>query len=171
MHIHVRQATRDDAPAVADIYNHYVATTCVTFETDAVTADDMGERIAEATNARLPWLVAESASGVVGYAYASKWKGRCAYRFSAESTVYLDSARKGKGFGKALYAALIDALRGRGLHAVIGGIALPNDASIALHERLGFEKVAQFKQVGFKQDRWIDVGYWQLLLAEPAPAP
>ena len=70
-----------------------------------------------------------------------------------------------------MYAALIDALRGRGLHAVIGGIALPNDASIALHERLGFEKVAQFKQVGFKQERWIDVGYWQLLLGNVARIP
>jgi phosphinothricin acetyltransferase len=163
--MHIRTAEHADAAAVAAIYNHYVATTCITFETDPVSPDDMGERIDEAREAKLPWLVAIDGDAIVGYAYASKWKGRCAYRYSVESTVYLDPACTGRGHGKALYVALVDALRERGLHAVIGGIALPNEASIALHERLGFEKVAHFKQVGFKQERWIDVGYWQLLLA------
>ena len=169
--MNIRPAEQRDAAAIAAIYNHYVATTCITFETEPVSDEEMGARIDETHASNLPWLIAEENGAVLGYAYASKWKGRCAYRYSAESTVYLDAASKGKGFGKALYAALIDALRGRGLHAVIGGIALPNDASIALHERLGFEKVAQFKQVGFKQDRWIDVGYWQLLLGNAARTP
>jgi phosphinothricin acetyltransferase len=163
-HVEVRPAGAADAAAIAVIYNHYVATTCVTFETDAVQVSEMQGRIAETQAANLPWLVALENGAVSGYAYASKWKGRCAYRYSAESTVYLDASRKGQGIGKALYAALIADLRERALHAVIGGIALPNDASIALHERLGFEKVAHFKEVGFKQERWIDVGYWQLLL-------
>lgn len=160
----IRPAVPSDAAAIAAIYNHYVATTCITFETDPVSPTDMAERIAEAGAANLPWLVAVDNGEVLGYAYASKWKGRCAYRYSAESTVYLDAKKHGQGVGKALYAALIDDLRARSLHAVIGGIALPNDASVGLHERLGFEKVAHFKQVGFKQERWIDVGYWQLLL-------
>ena len=160
----IRPAELRDATAIAAIYNHYVATTCITFETEPVPAEQMGERIAETTASRLPWLVVEEDGAVLGYAYASKWKGRCAYRYSVESTVYLDPARQGKGIGKTLYVALIDALRASSLHAVIGGIALPNAASIALHERLGFEKVAQFREVGFKQGRWIDVGYWQLLL-------
>ena len=152
----------EDAAAIAAIYNHYVATTCITSETDSVSAHDMAERIAETRATNLPWLLAQANGQVLGYAYASKWKGRCAYRHSVESTVYLDAAKTGQGIGKPLYAALIDALRARSMHAVIGGIALPNDASIALHERMGFEKVAHFRQVGFKQDRWIDVGYWQL---------
>ena len=160
----IRNATSDDAAAVAAIYNPYIADTCITFETDPVSAQEMRARIEEAGDARLPWLVATDGGAVIGYAYASKWKGRCAYRHSAESTVYLDPSRVGKGTGRALYTALIERLRERGLHAVIGGIALPNAASIALHERLGFEKVAHFKEVGFKQERWIDVGYWQLLL-------
>jgi phosphinothricin acetyltransferase len=160
----IRPAEPENAAAIAAIYNHYVATTCITFETDAVSAIDMGERIAETRATNLPWLLAQANGQVLGYAYASKWKGRCAYRHSVESTVYLDAAKTGQGIGKPLYAALIDALRARAMHAVIGGIALPNDASIALHERMGFEKVAHFKQVGFKQERWIDVGYWQLLL-------
>ena len=162
----IRNATMDDAAAIAAIYNPYVANTCITFETAPVSAQEMRTRIAEADDAQLPWLVATRAGAVVGYAYASRWKGRCAYRHSVESTVYLDPSSQGQGIGRALYAALLDRLRARDMHAVIGGIALPNDASIALHERLGFEKVAHFRQVGFKQDRWIDVGYWQRLLGE-----
>lgn len=101
---------------------------------------------------------------VIGYAYASKWKGRCAYRFAVETSVYVDSSARGAGVGTVLYEALFAALGGRGIHAAIGGIALPNEASIALHERFGMKKVAHFEQVGFKFDRWIDVGYWQRLL-------
>ncbi|MCC8363327.1 N-acetyltransferase family protein [Lysobacter sp. A6] len=160
----IRPAEQDDAAAIAAIYNHYVATTCITFETEPVSTVEMAGRIGEGHDAKLPWLVSVEGGAITGYAYASKWKGRCAYRYSVESTVYLDQARKGCGIGKALYAALIDALRAREMQTVIGGIALPNDASIALHERLGFERVAHFKRVGFKQERWIDVGYWQLLL-------
>ena len=160
----IRPAAPGDSHAIAAIYNHYIASTTVTFETERVTAADMQARIEETQSASLPWLVAEEGDRVLGYAYASKWKGRCAYRYSVESTVYLDAECIGRGIGKALYSALIDDLRERGMHAVIGGVALPNAASIALHEALGFRKVAHFEQVGFKQDRWIDVGYWQLLL-------
>lgn len=160
----IRTAGADDAAAVAAIYNHYVAATCVTFETTPVDAHEMTGRIAEVLDAGLPWLVADAAAGVAGFAYASKWKGRRAYRFSVESTVYLDKDRTGRGIGRSLYSRLLEDIRVCRMHAVIGGIALPNAASVALHERLGFSKVAHFEQVGFKQDRWIDVGYWQLLL-------
>jgi len=164
MRFDIRPATASDAAAIAAIYNPYVADSTITFETESVTPGEMATRIGEALSASLPWLVAAEGDAIVGYAYASKWKGRCAYRYAVESTVYLDVARQGQGIGKALYTALIDDLRTRSMHTVIGGIALPNPASVALHERLGFERVALFKQVGFKQDRWIDVGYWQLLL-------
>jgi len=166
--MNIRPAEHRDAAAIAAIYNHYVATTWITFETEPVATTEMAARIAETNESNLPWLVAEENGVVLGYAYASKWKGRCAYRYSVESTVYLDPASKGKGLGSALYVALIEALRARSMQTVIGGIALPNEASIAMHERMGFEKVAHFKRVGFKQDRWIDVGYWQLLLERPA---
>lgn len=164
MEVSIRTATAHDAAAIVGIYNPFVAGTCITFETEPVQASEMAHRIRETLDASLPWLVAEADGRVVGYAYASKWKGRCAYRYSVESTVYLDPACTGRGIGLRLYAALIDAVRACSMHSMIGGIALPNAASVALHERLGFRKVAHFEQVGYKQDRWVDVGYWQLLL-------
>ena len=160
----VRDATSEDAAALARIYNPYVLNTIITFEESAVTAEDMAGRVGEAQAASLPWLVAESAGGVLGYAYASKWKGRCAYRFSAEVTVYVEEGGARRGVGSTLYGELLQRLRDAGLHAAMGGIALPNEASVALHEKFGFRQVAQFREVGFKQNRWIDVGYWQVLL-------
>lgn len=153
-----------DAEAIARIYNHYVADTCVTFETESLSGAEMAQRIADTLEIPLPWLVADADGAIAGYAYASKWKGRCAYRYSVETTVYLEPLSTGRGLGRRLYAALIDAVKAQGMRTAIGGIALPNAASIALHERLGFRKVGHFEQVGFKQDRWIDVGYWQRLL-------
>ncbi|NEX63334.1 GNAT family N-acetyltransferase [Noviherbaspirillum galbum] len=124
----------------------------------------MVRRIENVKAAGLPWYLAEHEGDVVGYAYATKWRERSAYRFSVESTVYLRHGEGGKGLAGPLYEALIDQLRGAGVHAVIGGIAQPNEASVRLHEKLGFERVAMFKEVGKKFDRWLDVGYWELLL-------
>lgn len=166
----VRAATAADAAAMADIYNHYVSHTIVTFEETPVTAAEMATRLAEVAGLGLPWLAAEYSDGVRGYAYAGPWKNRCAYRHSVEVTVYLDQAAIGKGLGTQLYAALFAALRQTPAHFAVGGIALPNDASVALHEKFGLRKVAHFSEVGYKFGRWIDVGYWQLLLPAPAAA-
>lgn len=160
----VRPATQDDAAALAAIYNHYIAETIVTFEEEPVDAAEMWQRVEEVRAQSFPWLVAEQDGAVAGYAYATRWKVRRGYRFSAEISVYLAPERIGRGLGSVLYARLITLLRERGLHAVIGGIALPNDASIALHERLGFRKVAHFEQTGWKFGRWIDVAYFELIL-------
>jgi L-amino acid N-acyltransferase YncA len=159
----IRSATTEDATRIAEIYNHYVLHSTITFEEQAVPVDEMRQRIAEIVDG-LPWLVWLEDSVVQGFAYASKWKGRSAYRYSAESTVYLAKDSMGKGIGSRLYQALLAELRERRFHTVIGGIALPNAASVALHEKLGFEKVSQFREVGWKFNRWIDVGYWQLIL-------
>ncbi len=160
----IRTANEGDADCIAGIYNHYIAETCVTFETETVSADEMAQRIDETLRIPLPWLVAEMAGRVIGYAFASKWKGRCAYRYAVETTIYLHPGSTGAGVGAVLYGALIDAVRAASMRTAIGGIALPNDASIRLHERLGFRKVGHFERVGYKHDRWIDVGYWQLQL-------
>jgi L-amino acid N-acyltransferase YncA len=158
----IRTATMDDAAQLCEIYNHYVSNTTVTFEEGSVSVEEMVTRIQE-TLQSLPWLVVEENHLVLGFCYASKWKGRCAYRYSVESTVYLSPDAAGRGLGTELYTILLKELKDRGLHTVMGGIALPNDASIALHEKFGFEKIAQFKQVGNKFGKWIDVGYWQLI--------
>jgi phosphinothricin acetyltransferase len=136
----------------------------VTFEEEALPPSEIAQRIKVVWSASLPWLVAEVGGQVAGYAYASKWHGRSAYRFSTEITVYVAPAHVGRGIGSKLYGQLFPILRDRGIHAVIGGIALPNEASVALHEKFGLEKVAHFREVGYKFDRWIDVGYWQRIL-------
>jgi phosphinothricin acetyltransferase len=158
----IRPATLDDAPSICAIYNLYIATSTITFEEQPVAPDEMRQRISDVVPS-LPWLVFEEAARVVGYAYASKWRARSAYRYAAESTVYLERTACGRGIGRQLYTALIAELRARGMHTVIGG-ALPNAASIRLHESLGFQKVAQFAEVGWKFDRWVDVAYWELKL-------
>lgn len=159
--MHIREAVSGDADAIVAIYNHYILTTCISFEEQAVTAAAMAQRIADVQAAGLSWLVAEQDGQLLGYAYATKWRVRHAYRFSVESSVYLAPGLGGKGVGSRLYASLFDKLATKGYHLVIGGIALPNDASVALHEKMGFKKVAQFSEVGFKFDRWLDVGYWE----------
>ncbi|HVI59623.1 MAG TPA: arsinothricin resistance N-acetyltransferase ArsN1 family B [Luteimonas sp.] len=161
----IRAAGGADAAAIAAIYNHYVATSIATFELEPVAVAEMAARIAQVGARGLPWLLAEDAAGVAGYAYAGPWRARAAYRHSVETSIYLAPRAAGRGIGHSLYAALLDALRDRDVHAVIGGVSLPNPASVALHERMGFAQVARFEEVGFKFGRWIDVGYWQLRLA------
>jgi phosphinothricin acetyltransferase len=157
----VRCARSEDAEQVVAIYNHYVATSVITFEEDAVVASEMANRILEIQAASLPWLVAEMESRIVGFAYAGKWKTRAAYKFSTEVTVYVRDGLGGWGIGSKLYGQLLPELKSGGMHTAIGGVALPNEASIRLHEKFGFKKTAHFEEVGFKFNRWVDVAYWQ----------
>ena len=157
----IRAAEQMDATRIAEIYNHYVNESIITFEEEPITAPEIARRLAEVRYASLPWLVAEDSNRVTGYAYATPWKSRSAYRFSVESTVYVAPEWAGRGIGSLLYGQLIPLLRAQHIHTAIGGIALPNAASVALHEKFEFRKVAHFEQVGFKFNRWIDVGYWQ----------
>ncbi len=160
----IRTANAADAQQIADIYNPYVLDSGITFEEIPVAADEMARRIESTQSHSLPWLVAEEQGAVVGYAYANPWKARTAYRFAVEITVYVKQGCGKRGIGSALYTRLFELLQERGVHAIIGGIALPNDASVALHEKMGLTKVAHFRETGFKHGRWIDVGYWQLTL-------
>jgi L-amino acid N-acyltransferase YncA len=160
----IRSVTQADADSIARIYNHYVLNTTISFEQEAVSSQEIAGRITEVTSSSLPWVVLEQAGQLVGYAYATKWKGRFAYRFSAESTIYLAPELGGRGLGTQLYTVLLARLKEAGFHTVLGGIALPNPASIALHEKFGMTKIAHFKEVGFKFGQWLDVGYWEGLL-------
>ncbi|MQR01556.1 arsinothricin resistance N-acetyltransferase ArsN1 family B [Glaciimonas soli] len=161
----IRPASIADAEAICHIYNHYVLNTSISFESDVVSTQEMAQRITEVT-ATYSWLVCVQDERIVGYAYASKWRVRAAYQHAVESSVYLAHDVGGKGFGSLLYRALIEELKKLRLpiHTVIGGVALPNAGSVALHEKCGFEKVAHFREVGKKFGKWIDVGYWQLVL-------
>ncbi len=159
----IRDVTSTDAQQIADIYNYYILNTTVTFEEEEVLAQTMQERISEVTS-KYPWLVYEKNGEVLGYAYGSAWKSRCAYKFSVETTVYLKHGLSQKGIGSELYRELLVRLKKLQLHGIIGGVALPNDACIALHQKFGFEKVAHFKEVGFKFEKWIDVTYWEKIL-------
>ena len=159
----VRLAKLADANQIADIYNYYILNTTVTFEKTPVSSEEMRDRI-EKTLVKYPWLVIEVDNRIQGYAYATDWKPRWAYRHSVESTVYLRNGQSGNGYGSRLYRQLIDDLKQQNVHTMIGGIAQPNEGSIALHEKLGFVKVAHFKEVGYKFEKWVDVAYWQLIL-------
>jgi len=158
----IRPVQEKDVDEIVTIYNYYIAETLATFEEEVITAEDMLARIKKVNVSALPWFVAEDRSGkVIGYAYATKWRERFAYRFSVEVTVYLSPNQLSKGLGSQLYTALFSDLKHRSIHSVIGGITLPNPASIALHEKFGMKQVAHFKEVGFKFEKWLDVGYWQ----------
>jgi phosphinothricin acetyltransferase len=160
----IRTANRADAEAIARIYGHYVRHSVVTFETEPPGPAEIADRMGHVAEAGLPWLVVEVDGALAGYAYATRWRVRPAYRFAAEITVYIDPDHVGRGLGYALYERLFAELRNAGMHALIGGIALPNPGSIALHEKMGMTKVAHFAEVGQKFGRWVDVGYWQCVL-------
>lgn len=159
----IRKVIPEDASDIASIYNYYVSETSITFETEQVSVSEMTQRILDISG-QFPYLIYEEAGRILGYAYASSWKKRNAYRHTVESTIYLDPATHGRGVGSLLMEALLDELKRSPIHAVIACISLPNPSSIKLHEKLGFRQVSCFKEVGFKFNRWIDVGDWERLL-------
>jgi len=160
-----------DAAACARIYAPYVSDTAVSFEEAAPDADEMAARIAR-IGAAYPWLLAERDGAVAGFAYASPHRERASYRWAADVTVYLDPAHHRRGIGRVLYEELFALLRAQGVHVAVAGITLPNQASVGLHEALGFELVGVYRGIGYKLGAWRDVGWWQLRLlpADGAPA-
>ena len=157
----IRSATSADAGAIAAIYNWYIEHTAITFEVEPVSGDEIARRIA-AVIAAHEWLVLERAGELLGYAYAGRFHQRAAYAHATESAIYLRHGLAGKGLGAPLYAELVRRTFARGYRHLIGAIALPNEPSVRLHERLGFVKVGQLVRIGRKFERWIDVGHWQL---------
>lgn len=166
----IRAARPDDAGAIATIYAPYVHGGTISFEDLAPDAAAMRARMAVG-HGLYPWLVATQAEVVVAYAYASAWNARSAYRWTVETAIYAAPTAHRRGTGRALYTALLDALRAQGFHQAIGRISLPNPSSIALHQALGFEHAGVIRAAGWKQGRWIDVETWQLQLAALSAAP
>ncbi|MEA3004383.1 MAG: hypothetical protein QOH81_3171 [Sphingomonadales bacterium] len=169
--LRLRTATPADAAAVAALYAPYVENSIVSFETEAPDAAAMRKRI-EAAGDLYPWLAAiDEAGDLAGYAYASPFRPRPAYRYTVETTVYVRRGLHRRGIGSFLYRPLLAMLEAQGFTQAFGAVTLPNDASVALHERLGFVRAGTYRQVGWKQSGWWDVGLWQRSLAPPMVPP
>lgn len=169
--LELRQATSEDAAGIAAVYAPYVASTAVSFELAPPTAEEIAARIARVTQ-HAPWLVVRSEDGVSGYAYLSRHHERAAYRWSVDCAVYVTTARRRSGLGRALYTTLFELGRLQGFCAVHAGVTLPNAASVGLHEAFGFQPIARYPKVGHKLGAWHDVGWWQLeLRSRDRPPP
>lgn len=167
----IRAATAEDAPAIAAIYAPIVQNTAISFETEPPSEAEIARRIT-AVQAVYPWLVSLGSAGeVTGYAYATRFRERAAYRWCCESTAYVAETARGQGVGRGLYKALFELLRRQGFLSVVGVITLPNTASVALHEAMGFEPVGVYRNAGFKFGAWHDVGWWTLELGPAGNAP
>jgi phosphinothricin acetyltransferase len=161
----IRPVRPGDAASIAGIYNYYIENSTITFEEIPLSVREMEERILK-ISAKYPWLVWES-DDITGYAYVNTWKERAAYRYAAELSIYLNHGCRGKGIGRELLGRLLEEVRKTGIHTLVSGITLPNEASVALHEKFGFKQIACFNEIGFKAGRWLDVGYWELILPLP----
>jgi phosphinothricin acetyltransferase len=159
----IRSVKESDAEAIRGIYNYYIENTVITFEEVPLSPAEMSARI-RTISASYPYLIREDEGEVTGYAYVNIWKERTAYKYSAETSVYLKHGTQGKGRGKELLGSLLEAVRTGPLHVLISGITLPNEPSIGMVEHFGYKKIGQFHEVGFKKGRWLDVGYWELTL-------
>ena len=159
----IRKVSIEDAKLLVDIYNYYVLNTVVTFDDVPFKVDAFEDKI-QSIVLTYPFIVFEENDKILGYAYANKWREKPAYKHTVEVTIYLDNNAIGKQIGSKLYTELLNQLKTQNYHVVIGGLTLPNEASVKLHEKFGFTQVAHFKQVGRKFDKWLDVGFWQLNL-------
>ncbi len=170
MKARIRLASRSDAPAIHQIYAPIVRDTHISFEQTVPSVDEIGDRIAS-TLKQHPWLVCELDGMLAGYAYASAFRARAAYQWTAETTVYIHADFQRRGIARALYSSLLAVLREQGYRSVIGVIALPNEGSVRAHEALGFRKVGVLEAVGYKAGAWRDTGWWQLILRPPEASP
>lgn len=167
----IRLPTEQDAEQVQAIYAPVVQASATSFELEPPDAAEMGRRIQRTAAAELPWVVYEQAGRVLGYAYAARHRERAAYQWSVDASVYILADARGTGIGRSLYTSLFAMLALQGFQNVYAGVALPNPASVGLHERMGFRPVGIFHSAGYKLGKWHDVGWWELSLREPPDQP
>lgn len=158
----IRDVNIQDAEQIVNIYNYYVLNSIVTFDEFPFSEQDFKERI-KTISSQYPFIVFEEDHQILGYAYANMFRQKPAYNKTVETTIYLKNDVQGKHIGTELYSELLKILKDQNYHAIIGGLTLPNSASVRLHEKLGFKQVAHFKEVGFKFNTWLDVGFWELI--------
>lgn len=161
----IRDARAADAEAMLAIYRPFVTDTTVSFEEEPPSVAEFERRIASAQE-KWAWLVAERDGVILGYAYGTSYRPRAAYRFSVETSAYVNAAHRGQGIGRALYEALLRVLADKGYCTAYAGIVLPNDASIALHTAVGFTAIGVFHRAGFKFGAWRDVSLWERVLRD-----
>lgn len=166
----IRLATAADAPQIVAIYAPIVLHTAISFETVPPTVADMQQRITDTVQG-WPWLVCDHDGTVLGYAYASRHRARAAYQWSVDTSVYVHAWTHRSGIGRALYTTLLPLLRLQGFFNAYAGISLPNPASVALHESMGFQALGVYRNVGYKLGAWHDVGWWQLPVQPPTAIP
>jgi len=166
----IRLAEEADLEQFAEIVNHYIETSAINFH-DRPQSEEDWEDTWQVLHERFPFVVAEKDGVVGGIAYASPWKMRGAYRWTCEVTVYIRAGHERQGLGRALSERMLEILDAQGYRAIVAVIALPNEASVALHESLGYEHVGTLKQLGFKNDAWRDVSFWQRLHGDHDAAP
>ena len=166
----IRAARDDDFDAITSITNHYVETSTIHFAYEPLPAGAIHAQW-RASSHRFPWLVAEDAGAVAGYAKAGTWRDRAAYDWTAEVGLYVRHDSHRRGLGRALYGELLAELARRGFRSAIAGITLPNEASLALHRAFGFEPVGTVRDAGWKHGRWCDVAFWQKRLATGPEGP
>jgi L-amino acid N-acyltransferase YncA len=166
----IRIAEKRDASALLGIYSPYISNTAVTFETEIPSLENFEQRIVTYQQ-DWPWLVYEADGRIVGYAYAGKHRERPAYQWCVESSVYVDDNFQQQGIAKALYDSLFAILKHQGYCNVYAGITLPNDKSVAFHKKFGFNWLADYKNIGYKLDRWHTVSWWQMQLNDYMEVP
>ncbi len=166
----IRLARPEDAQAMLDIYAPVVRETFISFELEPPTEKEMRERVTS-TLATHPWLVYEHGGRLAGYAYASRHRDRLAYQWSVDVSCYMHPQFRGQGIGGQLYRALLKILKAQGFQNAYAGIALPNEASVRLHESVGFERIATYHEVGYKNGAWRDTGWWECRLGDAQPDP
>jgi len=159
----IRTVDLSDCKSIADIYNYYIEATAITFEETPLTVPEMQNRVS-GIRELFPYLVYEECGEIFGYAYVDSFHSRSAYRFTLEDSIYLRNGCQGKGIGRALLDELLNEVKKRDTHSIMAKITLPNEKSIKLHEAFGFKNVGTLKEVGRKFDKWLDVGYWELIL-------
>lgn len=170
MENYIRFIAPSDIQSILNIYGYYIESTAITFETEVPTRSNFSRRVKEISKF-YPWLVFDEHNEIKGYAYASPHRQREAYQWSVDVTVYLTNNSQGKGIGTLLYRKLFQILIQQGFYNAYAGIALPNEKSVGLHEKLGFSKVAEYNRVGYKLDKWWNVGWWELNLQSKHNSP
>lgn len=159
----IRKVKLSDAKDIVEIYNPYILNTNITFEEEPIDEEEMKKRILEKT-ANNPWIVYEENNKVIGYAYLSNWMHRSAFKYSKEISIYLDMNVLSKGIGTMLFKTLLEECMNYKIHSIVSGITIPNEKSVRLHEKFGFKNIATFYEIGYKNNEWLNVGYWQLNL-------